>query len=161
MHFLDGPYFSVKLRIIESRLLFLSLSSIKMIFADWNPSCLVKIKGRKYSLIRIAFAYSIPAIIHTQSSVVRVIAESIFSISKVDLLFLSSTSQYAVWNFGDNSSSEGLLNNSEEDDNRFCCSSILLCSFSLNFLFKFLNDNSEPPYTLFCCCCCCCCCCWR
>ena len=64
-----------------------------MIFADRNPSCLVKIKGHKNSLIRIAFAYSIPAIIHTQISVVRVIAEFIFSISKVILLFLSSISQ--------------------------------------------------------------------
>ena len=62
-------------------------------------------EARTHNLMRIAFLYFLSPRIHKQSAVVRLMDESIFSISKVSILFLlSSISEYAVWNFSNNCS---------------------------------------------------------
>src|SRR5919199_6632662 len=95
-------------------------ASIKMTFfadSDILSCSLFDIKARTHSLIRIAFVYFLSPIIQTQSLVVRQIEESIFSISKVRILVLSSISSYAVVNFGNN-------NGDSDDLNDNCCDCI-------------------------------------
>ena len=73
---------------------------------------LINKEARTHNFIRIAFAYLLSPTIHKLSAVERLMDESIFSISKVSILFvlLSSISEYAVWSFGTND------NCSEDDD---------------------------------------------